>query len=114
MAPGASIPASFPDGTSNTIVFAERYQMCKGNPCAWGYSSLYTWAPMFAFYTKGKFQNAPRQDDCNPALPQSADSSGIQVALGDGSARMVNESISPETWWNATDPADGNPLGSDW
>jgi hypothetical protein len=110
----ASIPASFPDGTSNTIVFAERYQMCNGNPCAWGYSSLYTWAPMFAFYSKGKFQSAPKQEECNPALPQSADSAGIQVALGDGSARLVNESISSETWWNATDPADGNPLGSDW
>jgi type II secretory pathway pseudopilin PulG len=110
----ASIPATFPDGTSNTIVFAERYQMCNGNPCAWGYSSLYYWAPMFAFYSKGKFQNAPKQADCNPALAQAIDPSGIQVALADGSARMVSENISSETWWNATDPADGNPLGPDW
>jgi hypothetical protein len=110
----ASLPASFPDGTSNTIVFAERYQMCRGNPCAWGYSSLYYWAPMFAYYSKGKFQNAPKQEDCNPALPQAIDPAGIQVALGDGSVRLVSESISSETWWNATDPADGNVLGPDW
>jgi len=102
------------DGTSNTIVFAERYQTCNGNPCAWGYSSLYYWAPMFAYYSKGKFQNAPKQADCNPALPQAIDRAGIQVALGDGSARTVRESISSETWWNATDPADGNILGPDW
>jgi type II secretory pathway pseudopilin PulG len=110
----ASIPRSFPDGTSNTIVYAERYQMCHGNPCGWGYSSLYTWAPMFAFYTKGKFQNVPTQEQCNPELPQSSDSAGIHVALGDGSVRLVSERVSSETWYNAMDPADGNALGQDW
>ena len=110
----AIIPTTFPDGTSNTIVFAERYQMCNGTPCAWGYSSLYTWAPMYAYYSKGKFQNAPTQAQCNPELPQAIDRAGIQVALADGSARTVSENISSETWWNATDPADGNPLGPDW
>src|SRR5262245_5199849 len=33
------------DGTSNTIFYAERYQVCKGQPCAWGYDKLYYWAP---------------------------------------------------------------------
>jgi prepilin-type N-terminal cleavage/methylation domain-containing protein len=110
----ASIPRSFPDGTSNTIVFAERYQMCHGTPCAWGYSSLYYWAPMFAYYSKGKFQNAPSQEACDPALPQAVDPAGIQVALGDGSVRTVFDQISPQTWWYATDPNDGMPLGPDW
>jgi len=110
----ASIPRTFRDGTSNTIVLADRYQMCNGTPCGWGYSSLYTWAPMFAYYSKGKFQNAPTQQQCNPELPQAISSAGIQVALGDGSVRLVSANISSETWWNATDPADGNPLGPDW
>src|SRR5262245_11795326 len=30
------IPASFPDGTSNTLIFAERYQICNDTPTAWG------------------------------------------------------------------------------
>jgi len=77
----ASIPRTFRDGTSNTLVWADRYQMCNGNPCGWGYSSLYYWAPMFAYYSKGKFQNAPKQEECNPALPQAIDPSGIQVAF---------------------------------
>ena len=110
----ASIPRTFPDGTSNTLVFAERYQMCNGSPCAWGYSSLYTWAPMFGYYSKGKFQNAPTQEQCNPELPQAIDPAGIQVALADGSARLIHERISSETWWNAIDPADGNPIGQDF
>jgi len=110
----ASIPRTFRDGTSNTIVFAERYQVCHGNPCAWGYSSLYYWAPMFAYYSKGKFQNMPSQETCDPALPQSTSPHGIQVALGDGSVRSVFDQISPQTWWYATDPADGMVLGADW
>src|SRR5205823_5908935 len=31
-------PASIPDGTSNTLMFAQRYQVCNGNPTAWGYA----------------------------------------------------------------------------
>jgi hypothetical protein len=110
----ANIPRTFRDGTSNTMAYVERYQMCNGNPCAWGYSSLYYWAPMFACYSKGKFQNVPKQEECNPALPQSTESAGIQVALADGSVRLVSERVSSETWYNATDPADGNLLGQDW
>src|SRR5262249_61060962 len=33
---GAGIPKSFPDGTSNTILFAERYQVCNGEWFYWG------------------------------------------------------------------------------
>lgn len=108
------IPATFVDGTSNTLIFAERYQVCNGTPTAWGYAALYTWAPMFGYYNQGKFQSAPRQDECDPTLPQSIDPAGITVALGDGSSRTVSPSISPETWWYASDPADGMALGADW
>src|SRR5260370_41056270 len=111
--PGASF-AQITDGTSNTIGLTERYQMCHGQPCAWGYSSLYTWTPMFAYYSQGKFQNAPSQEECNPALPQAIDKSGIQVALLDGSVRMITERISSETWWAACTPAGGEVLGADW
>jgi type II secretory pathway pseudopilin PulG len=110
----ASIPVSFPDGTSNTMMFAERYQICHGDPCAWGYSSLYYWAPMFGYYSKAKFQSMPSQEECDPALPQAIGPGGIEIALGDGSARTVSERVSPQTWWYATDPADGQTLGADW
>ncbi|HMF16570.1 MAG TPA: DUF1559 domain-containing protein [Gemmataceae bacterium] len=106
--------ANITDGTSNTIALTERYQMCHGQPCAWGYSSIYTWTPMFAYYSQGKFQIAPTQEECNPALPQSMDKSGIHVALMDGSARLVGENISSETWWAACTPNGGEILGADW
>ena len=39
----------------------------------------------------------------------------VAVGLADGSARFINaRKISFTTWSNALDPADGNPLGSDW
>jgi hypothetical protein len=110
----ARIPASFPDGTSNTLMFTERHQMCHGTPNGWGYSSLYYWTPMFAFYSKGKFQNVPSDAECDPALAQSSSAAGIQVALGDGSARTVSDRISPQTWYFVCDPADGNVIGPDW
>ena len=47
------------DGTSNTLMFAQRYQICNGQPTAWGYPTLYRWAPIFAYYSDGKFQSAP-------------------------------------------------------
>jgi hypothetical protein len=111
---GASIPASFPDGTSNTMVFTERYQLCNGTPSGWGYPSLYYWAPVFGYYSYGKFQHLPKQEECNPALPQSLWPAGIQIAMGDGSTRTASPTISPRTWWLVTDPADGEVIPNDF
>jgi prepilin-type N-terminal cleavage/methylation domain-containing protein len=111
---GARIPANFPDGTSNTIVFSERYQMCNGTPTAWGYPGLYYWTPMFAYYSQGKFQTQPSQSQCDPALAQSSHANGIPVCMGDASVRFVDRTISPQTWWYACTPAGGEVLGADW
>jgi competence protein ComGC len=110
----ATIPASFPDGTSNTMVFAERYQMCNGTPMGWGYNGETEWAPVFAYSSYAKFQVQPTQSDCNSRVPQSIHSGGIQVGLGDRSVRVVSPFITAITWLYATDPADGHALGSDW
>jgi prepilin-type N-terminal cleavage/methylation domain-containing protein len=111
---GARIPNSFPDGLSNIIAFAERYQMCHDTPCAWGYPGNYYWAPMYAHYSQGKFQSRPTQLECDPALAQTPHEGGIQVAMGDGSARQVSNTISAQTWCYACTPDGGEPLGADW
>jgi type II secretory pathway pseudopilin PulG len=111
---GTASLATIVDGTSNTIAFAERLQICNDNPCAWGYSGLYYWAPMFAYYSEAKFQTAPAPADCDPALAQAVDAAGIQAALADGSVRVVSDRISPQTWWYACTPAGGEVLGPDW
>jgi type II secretory pathway pseudopilin PulG len=106
--------ASIIDGTSNTFMLGERYQMCGGDPCAWGYGSLYYWAPIFAYYSKGKFQTTPTPAECDPALAQSIDPEGIHMAMCDGSVRAISDRISPQTWWFVCGPADGQVLGPDF
>jgi len=40
--------------------------------------------------------------------------SGLNVALADGSVRVVNVGISPETWRGVMLPNDGSINGGDW
>jgi hypothetical protein len=111
---GARYPASFTDGTSNTILYTERHQVCDDTPCAWGYDGVYYWSPMFAYYGKDRPQTTPAPGQCDPERPQSPHSGGIQVALADASVRLVSPAISQQTWWAACTPNGGEVLGSDW
>jgi hypothetical protein len=107
--------ANVTDGLSNTIMYAERYKMCNEQPCAWGYAGAYYWTPMYGFYSKGKFQAAPKQADCDPALAQGLHAGGgIDVAMGDGSVHFIVPTVSPTTWWHATTPSGNDELGDDW
>ena len=106
--------ATITDGLSNTIGFAERYQMCHDTPCAWGYPGLYYWAPVFAYFSQGKFQVQPAAEQCDPAVPQSVHPGGIPVAMLDGSTRHLSLNISPQTWWHACTPSGGEVLGEDF
>lgn len=110
---GARI-ASITDGASNTLMFTERYQVCNGTPCAWGYPALSPWTPAFAYYSTAKFQSQPAAPECDPALPQGFHGGAIHVAMADASARLVANTISPQTWSYACTPDDGQPLGADW
>jgi len=138
--PVASIPRTFIDGTSNTIVWAEKYATCGNSPTSTatfyygetcidcGSPSTYAGAcnrlgtpsgvgspPMFYSSRTVPPQNKPSPfAGCNPCLLQAQNAGGILVGLGDGSVRVVSTSISPVTWANAVSPNDGNTLGSDW
>jgi prepilin-type N-terminal cleavage/methylation domain-containing protein len=121
------MPASFPDGTSNTIAFVEKYAICGAHANDWSYGPPWPswWSPIYAspFFTTGPasiFQVTPTyawqspSATCDSSRPQAPRTSGIVVALVDGSARLVSSGVSPNTWWLATQPADGLPLPSDW
>lgn len=129
-APVASIPRSFPDGTSNTILFAEKYATCGPAP---GSVSEFYWGEeggscnrlggpggdgsIPGFYTLLPPQPKVSYNQggiCNPCMLQSTSAAGCQVALADGSVRLVSNGISALTWSYAVQPNDGNILGSDW
>jgi hypothetical protein len=111
---GSSTIASITDGLSNTIFFAERYQICNGTPNGWGYAGESLQAPAFGYLSYSKFQDQPAQKDCDATLTQAIHPGGIMVALGDGSVRSVRLDLSPDTWWKAIVPDDGLPLDRDW
>jgi hypothetical protein len=106
-------PASFTDGTSNTLMFTTRLQICNDTPTAWAYSDIYTWTPMFGYYSTAKFQISPKQTDCDPQLPQTY-FNGIQIGICDGSVRVASVGISPMTWHCLIEPADGLTINEDF
>jgi hypothetical protein len=110
----ASIPDTFPDGTSNTILFAEKYGRCGSGGSLWGDTAPDLWQPVFAAWSKAPFQVRPTPAECDPRLASTPFSGGIQVALADGSVRQVAAAIRPETWWSACTPDGGEVLGNDW
>jgi len=121
----ATLPASIPDGTSNTIFFVEMYGTCGSSGdqnLLWG--SLWAdansvWRPGFNLGTnKGggsvsnyppakMFQVAPHFiNTCDPERPQAAHPGGMNVCLGDGSVRFVSGTMDETTWARLCDPRD--------
>jgi prepilin-type N-terminal cleavage/methylation domain-containing protein len=131
------IPASLPDGTSNTISFAERRMMCPqsgGSIFYWGETgggcnrvgtNPVAIGSCPAFYSLFLPQFNPPVNACNPCLLNSNTDGGILVGLFDGSVKLVAQGISgmtypsttpsgTNTWAFAVQPNDGVPLGADW
>jgi hypothetical protein len=134
------IPGSFPDGTSNTVIFAEKLSGCgMSNPGYGGtlwagwVAPVWTVAPFFAipgyggdYADKGTLpgglpavylwqQNpTPWATNCNVYLASSPHAAGMNVGLADGSCRFVAQGLSQLTWSLAVNNMDGLPMGSDW
>jgi prepilin-type N-terminal cleavage/methylation domain-containing protein/prepilin-type processing-associated H-X9-DG protein len=119
----ARIPASIPDGTSNTALFSEKYATCYDTTFAqggnfWGYAgssgTVQPYYPLYAVswtgYSVGlasKFLNRPipYQGNCDPTLASSPHPRGINIGMADGSVRTISSSASPSTWWALCTPA---------
>ena len=118
--PHAGIPATFPDGTSNTLLFAERYQVCDGNWFYWGVTPIpITKPPAYVVPANDPpFQLAPPVEGgtvpCSPLRPNTPHSGGMQVGLADASVRSLSASVTLTTFQRVCDPKDGLPLGPDW
>jgi prepilin-type N-terminal cleavage/methylation domain-containing protein/prepilin-type processing-associated H-X9-DG protein len=129
----SKLPDSIPDGTSQTILFAEKFAVCNNAAVQGG--SLWSWPPAFmdatnnyaavvgfspgspGFANFGFFQRQPVPGACDPYLAQSAHTGGINVCLADGSVRCVTANVTPATWKAALTANSGTPadlLGPDW
>lgn len=134
--------SNIPDGTSNTVMFAERsadqsdasgnsnvlYATYTGNITSFLVGSvppLYNAAvaapaqPGIAnvwlpqFNPTGTSGTNPAGKNPSPSV-QGYHTATCVVGMADGSVRGISASISALTWQHANLPADGTPLGSDW
>ncbi|OWK38034.1 DUF1559 domain-containing protein [Fimbriiglobus ruber] len=114
------IPASFSDGTSNTILLAEGYAYnclystgVYGNH-TWGEDNAgpSQWAPILIHADLYDIGLPVGKQSCY--TPNGYNASGVQVGLADGSVRNASPSLSAKTWWQLMLPDDGTVVGSDW
>ncbi len=125
---------NIPDGTSNTVAFGEEYSTTNNGSCGtlWSYPGIdwsWCWTPVIGntrswggtlgsnttpngAYTVPQFQ--PTLAASVKGYSQSAHTAQVLVGLMDGSVRGINSSISPLTWQYALEPADGQPMPSNW
>ncbi len=116
-------PATFTDGTSQTMFFMDKPNVCN----AWWFDNGGT---LFSFYETGwapapgagwYFVVTPSLAQFNGGCPSnfshtpiSFHTGGIEVSMGDGSVRLVANGVSLNTWMAAISPNYGDILGSDW
>jgi prepilin-type N-terminal cleavage/methylation domain-containing protein len=127
----ATLMSGFSDGTSNTVIIAERYAVCPGfstGRVAWlgidspGPDPRYN--PYFGFQGRQRLgpevvitipQINPPLASCNSLTTQTAHSGGMIAGMMDGSVRTVSGSVSLATWRTVIFPDDGQVIqGNDW
>jgi prepilin-type N-terminal cleavage/methylation domain-containing protein len=138
-----NLETSMNDGTSNTVMIAERFKNCSpdgshGGGCTlpgWAWNTLANstdcWSsPTFgaqnagyssmncggALFSSGSvpFQGGPSVQACNWYVTQGGHPGQMICGLGDGSVRGATGNMSVNTWVSACNPFDGIPLGQDW
>lgn len=89
---------------AHTVLFAEKYAACSFWALAEGEA-----VPWYEADPTSGFQVRPAV--CDPRLPQTPHSEGIQVGMADGSVRLVGRGLSPAIWYAAQTPAGGEEWG---
>lgn len=124
----ATMSRTFADGTTNTILLADKYARCVddifpdgGN--VWPFAEVdHTIKPLHAafavswhegsFGTGSHFLVRPRWDDCDPSLA-STPHRVMQVAFADGAVKRIPGSIAGGVWWSLCTP-NGGEVVNEW
>ncbi len=114
--------ASITDGTSNTIIIAEKAKKCGSDGgTAWGWPTE-KYLPVFArvndaadtdpnYRSFDVPQVKPRPADCQWWRAQGHSPGVTLCGMADGSVRAVSQTVNKVNWNNAVLPNDGNVLG---
>lgn len=135
---------SLRDGAAQTIMLAERLQVCGEVPTLWGMAAfsattasfslrspveqhpkstnagyeLKQWVPPAKVAPDTQvpvaFQLMPKPGTCDPTILQTMNPTGMIVCLFDGSSRIINFKVNPRAFWAAVTPAGDEELGTDW
>ncbi len=119
-----NIPATFTDGQSNTVMFAEKKSTCtgtggSGGGSSWAWSQTTsasnTYLPSFNYVSGNILVIQPTTtpaNGCNAMQAHFLSSGGCQIGLGDGSIRSVTPSVTLLTWASALTPSGGETLNN--
>ncbi|MCA9246693.1 MAG: DUF1559 domain-containing protein [Planctomycetales bacterium] len=131
---GATTIARIRDGTSNSLMFAERYGTCgsSGNPNSsstmgnlWADSNT-VWRAQFCMNGPtpqesnlangcNMFQVSPDWIlGCDYTRAQSPHAGGMNVCVADGNVRFISGSIDEQLWKRICDPVDGEIISGGW
>jgi prepilin-type N-terminal cleavage/methylation domain-containing protein/prepilin-type processing-associated H-X9-DG protein len=119
----ARLGSSFSDGTSQTVLLAEKFASCYSDTVPRGGNMWARWdcadyfQPTFAAWVTGpasKFQIQPlpaNSSACNFTVPQTGHTGAMNTAFADGSVRGLGDSVSGTVWWALCTPAGGEVVG---
>jgi type II secretory pathway pseudopilin PulG len=118
------------DGTSNTILFAEKYARCRNADFPEGGSFWAYWItgpavePLhpafginwtnFSVGPDSKFLQQPQPDQCDPTRASTPHPAGMNVVRADASVLTLSPNITDKTWWAAVTPSEGEVLCGAW
>jgi len=96
-------PATFAQGGSvpGRPAPGDYYPVTEGNP------------PVSVAGDGVTFQMRPTVMNCDPRLPNATSNGGLQVALGDGSVRIISPRVSDKVFWALVTPNGGEITGPD-
>jgi len=118
------IPTHFSDGTSKTVLFAEKIglatKIVAGAGTLWARKNQQNsyLAPNFASHLTTASSNSIQTRvtnfaDVDSRLP-STFHVGLNVVLADGSVRTVADTITASVWWSALTPAGSDGPSGEW
>jgi hypothetical protein len=91
--------------------FAQGGTVQRGRPAPGDFYPITTGSPPTSAAAKGKtFQVRPTVKGCNPRLPNASSLRGLQVALGDGSVRILSPGTAPQVFWGMVTPNGGEVI----